>query len=425
MSAALPSFQPKSVVVYTNTLWETPMVTLRLTGPANEAGLQVIQGNHFDHMSPHLRSAADIVVIQRDFPRYREEYAEVFSRARQERKWLLYEIDDLLIDMPADHSHLGDYDWVLLSMVRAIAEADGVITSTQCLADYLSALNPNVHVFPNYLNDRIWELRQPKPKRQSGDSLVIGYMGGETHCLDLESILPALRKVMQRYAGKVRLRFWGGKPPEELLTFPQVEWTAIEELDYTRFARFFMQQECDIFIAPLRDNLFNRCKSALKFLEYSALGIPGVYSHLPSYAEVVQHGVNGFLAATLEDWEMHLCALLDSPELRQSVGLQAQHTVQSGWLLSQHRTGWLEAYQATLQGPSDSRQANLLAVLRNLENRERQLEALIRHLEAEAGRSGGQLADILQSRSWRMLQRLQRLRLKLVPVGSRRERLLK
>ena len=46
------------------------------------------------------------------------------------------------------------------------------------------------------------------------------------------------------------------------------------ENDYKDFATFFQTQSADIFIAPLVDNIFNQCKSPIKFFEYSALGVP-------------------------------------------------------------------------------------------------------------------------------------------------------
>jgi hypothetical protein len=46
----------------------------------------------------------------------------------------------------------------------------------------------------------------------------------------------------------------------------------------------------DFGIAPLVENSFNRGKSALKFLEYAALGIPGIFSNVGEYGDVVEIG---------------------------------------------------------------------------------------------------------------------------------------
>ena len=39
----------------------------------------------------------------------------------------------------------------------------------------------------------------------------------------------------------------------------------------------------DLALAPLEDNLFNRCKSNLKFLEYGACGYPVIASDIECY----------------------------------------------------------------------------------------------------------------------------------------------
>jgi glycosyltransferase involved in cell wall biosynthesis len=57
-----------------------------------------------------------------------------------------------------------------------------------------------------------------------------------------------------------------------------------------------------------------------------AAGLPVVASPIPSYEEVVVHGVNGFLASSAADWRRHLHALRE-PHLRQEIGARARAAV--------------------------------------------------------------------------------------------------
>src|SRR6185295_2623792 len=100
---------------------------------------------------------------------------------------------------------------------------------------------------------------------------------GHTHAADLAMIAPALLRLLQRYGDRVRIHFWSGTPPPALEGLAQVTWTPMHILSYAEYAATLQQQRIDICLAPLRDNLFNRCKSAIKFIEYSALGVAGVY----------------------------------------------------------------------------------------------------------------------------------------------------
>jgi glycosyltransferase involved in cell wall biosynthesis len=406
------------------------MAVLRLVGPLQQAGIQLIMGNQGIDIDPSAVSRADLVVIQRDFPRMGALYEEVIAQAHHEGKPIIYEIDDLLLEVPPDHSHYQDYQGVLLPILRALIEADAVTVSTPTLFAALRPFDPNIHLLPNFLNENIWSLQSPSEQVSTSNQkppTIIGYMGGETHNLDLEEITPALTQVLHKYGEQVRLCFWGGCPPKSLLDLPQVEWISFNQNDYLEFARFFSTQHCDLFIAPVRDNLFNRCKSAIKFLEYCSLGIPGVYSRLPMYEEVIRHGENGLLAGSQDEWLTCLSQLIESPAVRFQMASRAQKTVQDDWLLSQHSHEWLSAYQQTLirftpltirpcQWSAEDWRPLLLSVAR-------QTEAYLSSLEVRSSQPD-QITNIQQSRTWRMVQRIQRLREQLIPPGSRRERLL-
>src|SRR4030066_24720 len=52
---------PEVIVLYTASPWESAVVVLRVTAPAERAGLKVIKGNQGDRVSPELVSEADVV----------------------------------------------------------------------------------------------------------------------------------------------------------------------------------------------------------------------------------------------------------------------------------------------------------------------------------------------------------------------------
>jgi len=119
--------------------------------------------------------------------------------------------------------------------------------------------------------------------------------------------------------------------------------------NYQDFLQEYQQLEAEIAIAPLQDNLFNRSKSAIKYLEYTALGISGVFSALPPYAEVVHDGLDGFLAANPEEWEQKLKLLIESPELRLQSAREAQKQVRQHWLIQDHSGEWQDVYDQILE----------------------------------------------------------------------------
>lgn len=414
----------KNITLYTVASWDHPLVKLRITGPAEFADLRVMQGNEGSQVRPELVSQSDIVIIQRDFPRFWQGYQQVIHLARQHGIPVLFEMDDLLLSMPYDHSHRSEYIGALAAMMYAVIDADMVTCSSKALVDYLMQFNPNTYLLNNYLNDRLWTLHSPQSSSKSTNQITIGYMGGETHLLDLEAVQEVLLDIVQKYEGQVSLRFWGGRPPEVLLKSPYTEWIQIYEENYPDFVKFFNQQKCDIFIAPLRNNQFNETKSVLKFLEYSALGVPGVFSDMQPYKQVVVDGTNGYLAGNQADWEKHLLQLIEHEELRVHIAQQAQKTIKDNWLLSDHYEKWTNAYHSAIAIAKDQLNSPQRQSLLSLLNVLSQIVEYESNVVSSLGDTSYRLNDILTSRSWQWMQKLQRMRKKLIPEGSQSEHLL-
>ncbi len=434
------------IALYTADKWEHVCPTVRILGPATRLGFEVAQGTRWEdghwHISPEEVLGADIVVIQRDFPRFRESYEQVMEIARNKGKPVIYDIDDWLLELPVSHPDAERYRAARTAILRAVLEADGVTCPTSPLAEQLKKLNENVAVLPNYLDEDLWReaIYKPNPVWEKElRPVVIGYMGGYGHIPDLEMVKPVLVRILRRYGDRVKMRFWGCPPPADLRGWKNVEWIEIGLVSYAEFARYFSKQNCDIFIAPLVDSLFNRSKSALKFLEYSILEIPGIYSHVAPYEQVVIHGENGFLARDLGEWENYLIQLIENPSLRWEIAKKARETVIADWLLADHAYEWKEVYERV----AASRRAGEILPREMVANTICQLQAWddqktkaitdaqevtsrlwsdIQMIEARLVEKEQLLEEILNSPGWKMVTALGYIRSRVAPPGSRRER---
>ena len=447
---------PFTLVVYTADDWEHVCPRIRVVEPARLNGFRVIKGSEWENGTlreyPDRISEADVVLIQRNFPSYTDEYERVFDYARTLGKFVVYEIDDLLPELPEQHPDYYHYLTARTAILKSLVEADAVITSTPALHDYVDQFNSKVWVLPNYLDDTIWTLRDVASDDRS--PVIIGYMGGYSHSYDLELITLVLERLLRKYGRRIMLRFWGVAPPAVLQDKVNVEWIDLGLVDYSQFASYFIKQECDIFIAPLQDNLFNRCKSNIKFLEYSALGVPGVYSRINPYEDVVVNGVNGYLASSSGEWEESLIKLIEDPSLRERLGKEAQLTVSANWLLSAHLKEWSEFYGnlPSIERKDQNRDV-ALKVAQKAHDWQRGLEQLVQdtdiekkeisHQRDELMREASNLRnaleiqrafvqhvqgvyfDILNSTSWRLLLKINWVRFKLVPRGGFVDRVLK
>jgi hypothetical protein len=162
-------------------------------------------------------------------------------------------------------------------------------------------------------------------------------MGTVTHSSDLLSIEPVLVSLLNQYEGKVKLKLWGVPPVGRLKDHLYVEHEGNCPGEYELFVPYFKKQKADIFIAPLSENKFNSCKSFLKFLEYSSLAKPGVFSASGQYALVVKDNQTGFLASNLLEWHRKLSQLIEDEDLRQRLGQAAFADVQKHWVMAAHK----------------------------------------------------------------------------------------
>ena len=78
---------------------------------------------------------------------------------------------------------------------------------------------------------------------------------------------------------------------------------------------------------PLPDNEWTRGKCGFKALQYMAMEIPVVASPIGVNTEIIQDGVNGFLASTEEEWIEKITLLIDDPILRQKLGKAGRQTI--------------------------------------------------------------------------------------------------
>jgi GT2 family glycosyltransferase/glycosyltransferase involved in cell wall biosynthesis len=318
--------------------------------PLRAAGYTAVIG----HALPDARldldciAQADAVLIQRDFPAHAS-YRQVIEKARAQGKRIVFEIDDVLWDIPADHPAAAKYRHAREPILRAIGDAGVVTTTAEPLAQRLRLLNPNTHVLPNCLDEHLWSFTltpDPSPPGR-GEKVTIAYLGGGTHAPDLEMITPALLEVGTRFQDRVAFVFFGDAPPSALAALPNVKHLP-HQPDYAQFAEQLRAQAWDIAIAPLRDTPFNRCKSAVKFLEYTATGAAVVCSDVAPYRAIVEHGVNSLLASNANEWVEALTQLIQRPDLRQRIAAAAQQTAREHGQLSQHAHQWRDAFASRI-----------------------------------------------------------------------------
>ena len=281
--------------------------------------------------SPKLVQVADVIILQREFPCHEKAMEKILEVAGKRNIPVLLESDDDLVNLPPEHPSARMSEELRTNLERFAPDLDGFIVSTDYLATTFQKFGKPVHVIPNFVDDRLWQITALK---RPSAPVIIGYMGTPTHREDLECAIPALKKLLVKYAGKVELWLWGDIPVP-LRDVDGVKLKAGLNVSYPDFVMSFIPERPDIAIAPLREVPFNHSKSAIKYLEYSVLRIPGVYSKVGPYAGAVEDGKTGFLVENTDQaWFTALERLIIEPQLRERIGGRARISVMRDHSLS-------------------------------------------------------------------------------------------
>jgi glycosyltransferase involved in cell wall biosynthesis len=237
---------------------------------------------------------------------------------------VIMEIDDNILSCPtynpANVSY-GPNDSVRQITIKQLKEADAVITTTPYLKEVYSEFNDNIYVLPNSIDFDIWGKVQHK--RNKG-KITIGWVGAANHKADLMIIEPTIDYLTKKYP-QVEFCFGHGIHPD-FRGRKGVRWEH-EFIRIDKYPKAIAQMGFDIGMAPLVDNAFNRGKSNLRWLEYSALGIPTVASNVGHFAETIKHGKDGLLCDTTQDFIDALESLIVNTSLRKELGKAAKERV--------------------------------------------------------------------------------------------------
>lgn len=285
--------------------------------------------------------------------------AGIVARAREGGARILFDIDDLLFTRDAERGMpffadltpraQREYRALFPRLHRTFLACSAALVSTPTLGRHVTALGTPAHVHPNLVHPlharAARTVRMLRRWRPPGP--VLGYLSGsDTHDADLASIAPALAQTLtDRAHARLLLVGWVGVP-EALAPFaaridhlPYVDWRLLP----------WVLGRCRATLAPAaRLCDYTHAKSALKFFEAGACGVPVVASPASEMCAAIRDGENGWLANGHAAWVERLRAALDARASR-ACGAAAAATVAARHGFASHR-GVLAALLRELDG---------------------------------------------------------------------------
>jgi glycosyltransferase involved in cell wall biosynthesis len=267
--------------------------------------------------------------------------------AKMLRKKIIYDFDDAiwLTDKLSESKIEKLIRW--RSKVSSICKWSYKISCGNAyLADYAKQFNSNVIINPTTIDTEQvhnpYRLMKITPSRQKeliskdNSSVVIGWTGSHSTLKYLKSLETVLGKIEAKFEQVSFMVIADRKPEMRLRRLNFIPWnkeTEVEDLF-----------RLDIGIMPLPDDEWAKGKCGFKALQYMALGIPAVISPVGVNNTIIQHGVNGFLADTEQEWFEALSQLIEKKELRKNIGIKAIETVEKNYSVNSNKKRFLNLF---------------------------------------------------------------------------------
>ena len=279
----------------------------------------------------------DIVFVQREaFMTGITFFEKQFSKSKAR---LVFDFDDSIWLMDTSKAN-KKWEWMKSEQKtsRIISHSHLVFAGNQYLGDYAKRFNRNVKVVPTTIDT---EFHKRDQFYVNNPKICIGWSGSVTTIKHFENAIPVLKKIKTKYGDTVCFKIMGDATYEnEELEIKGIAWSS--ETEAAVISTF------DIGIMPLPNDQWVKGKCGLKGLSYMSLEVPTIMSNIGVNPEIIEDGVNGFLADSEEEWINKISLLIESFELRKKLGENARKTVLERYSTESQKHNYLNYFNELL-----------------------------------------------------------------------------
>lgn len=279
---------------------------------------------------------ADVAVVQRLMD---DRNWNAMIAMKREGLKIIYDLDDNMWNIPKYNPAYSLFKDTT-GFKKCAIESSIVTVSTEPLKraaeQNIDFKGLEVVVVPNAIDTKLFH---PLPKKDK-DYVTVAWAGTATHSQDLLQVSRQLPTLLQSEPS-MHLSVTGMKI-EEFQDHPR--YTQIDYVSVAEYPSRLASWGFDIMLAPLEDNPFNRCKSNIKMLEATALGVPILVSMVRPYIDFCakDEELSYCLCKNPRQWSDKIRELIHEPEKREYLVQRMRKVMNEHFNIEKVKNDWVK-----------------------------------------------------------------------------------
>ncbi|MBC18079.1 MAG: hypothetical protein CL942_13625 [Desulfovibrio sp.] len=253
---------------------------------------------------------ADVVVVHRELLSSYE-----LGIVRRLSRKLVFDCADAVWALPAaGQGIMASRNRLERGFQRMCQGADVCVVDNKALAEEAAKYQDQVHVVTTPIDV---EHFVPGNGGKNGGPTLVGWCG---NC-DNQSYAEQVMGTLTPLAGSVQFSILSKEPyagpAREYAMW--TSWAPGREVGHL--------QAMDIGLVPVPSDDNGQVANGIEALKLMSVGLPVIASDVGVHAEMIDHGVDGYLVRDEADWAKYIKNLADQPDLRRRMGEQARKKI--------------------------------------------------------------------------------------------------
>ncbi|MFN5795586.1 MAG: glycosyltransferase family 4 protein [Bacteroidota bacterium] len=256
-----------------------------------------------------------------------------FLIAKIFRKKIVYDFDDAIWLKNYSEANKFFSAFKFYTNTKYICKwAYKVSCGNEYLCNFAKQYNKNVVYNPTTIDT---ENHHNKVKQHQKGKFVIGWTGSHSTNRYLMELYDVMADLEKKYEFEF-LVISDESPELDLKSFRFIKWNKSSEIEDLL--------KMDVGIMPLKDDLWANGKCGFKALQYMSLGIPALVSPVGVNTKIVDHGINGFICSSEQDWFNHLEKLLLDANLLQEISKATRQKIENYYSVKSNSQNFIHLF---------------------------------------------------------------------------------